>query len=188
MNISKSIKTIEESLATTRKIKTGAQFYFILWGCILCLYFSMHFLAITYFKNYTETFLNWTWVLFPLGGFGSMLNKKSDDKNETAKSHFDRVYFVVFIALSIMYAIVTLISIRFNQHLIIILFPMLIGCAVFITGGITKHSASIIGGALSMPLTIISYNAELNLAYLLAAVAALCACIIPGILMKGANV
>ena len=32
------------------------------------------------------------------------------------------------------------------------------------------------------------YNAELNLAYLLAAVAALCACIIPGILMKGANV
>ena len=117
-----------------------------------------------------------------------MLNKISDDKNETAKSHFDRVYFIVFIALSLMYAIVTLISIRFNQHLIITLFPMLIGCAVFITGGITKHNASIIGGALSMPLTIISYNAELNLAYLLAAVAALCACIIPGILMKGANV
>lgn len=188
MNISDSIKTIEESLATARKTKTGARFYYILWGCILFLYFLIHFLAITYFKNNNETFLNWTWVLFPLGGFGSMINKKTDDKNEIAKSHFDRVYFVVFIALSIMYAIVTFISIRLNQHLIITLFPMLIGSAVFITGGLTKHLPSIIGGALSMTLTVISYNAELNLTYLLAATAALCACIIPGILMKGANV
>ena len=183
-----SLKNIESILNDTQSVRTGASFYYVLWGIILFTYFFLNFLITQSPLLQVSNLQSWLWIIFPVGGILSGLNKKKDFKKETVVSHYERVYFFAFTSFAISYGFVIIASFSLNNHISLILFPMLLGITVYIVGGITKHTASILGGLLSVLLAIFSVFSSLELQFLFASLAALCSSFIPGILMKNKHV
>lgn len=187
-NVDESLKTIEEALHHTRGTKTGASFYYIQWGSVLFVYYFIHFLIIKLPALQSSAIDSLSWILFPIGGILSILNKKKDDQKETYVSHFEKIYFWGFTGFAMLYGIVTSVSIFSVPSLTIILFPALLGVTVYIVGGITKHWPSVYGGILGLLFTGLSMRSGLELQYLYAALASVFCCLIPGILMRKTNV
>ncbi|MFM1915986.1 MAG: hypothetical protein RLZZ531_1655 [Bacteroidota bacterium] len=187
-NATDSLKTIEAAINETKTTKTGAAFYYMLWGSILCCYFLIQFfigIKLTISGSFLYSF---NWILFPIGGFFSYLNKRKDEKNENYVPQLEKVYFFGFTGFAIMYAIFTFASTLFSLPLSIIFFPLISGLTVFVIGGISKHNISIFGGIFSMLLSIISILSNIEIAYLLASIACITSFIIPGITMRKSNV
>ena len=183
-----SFKTIENAINDAKAQKTGASFYYVVWGLILFIYFSVHtWIALK--PELKGTILdNFSWLLFPIGGLMSYLNKNKDQKEETYASFLEKVYFFAFTGLACIYGVLTFASTCFSSNLVVMLFPLIMGSTVYIVGGITKHKISIIGGLVAMVLSIISILSSHEIQYLMAALACVFACIIPGITMRKANV
>lgn len=183
-----SLKTIEAAINETKTTKTGAVFYYLLWGSILCCYFLIQFF-ISMKATLSGSFLySFSWILFPIGGLFSYLNKRKDEKNETYVPQLEKVYFFGFTGFALMYAIITFASTFLSLPLSIIFFPLISGLTVFVIGGISKHNTSIFGGIISMLLSIISILSNVEIAYLLASIACITSFIIPGITMRKSNV
>lgn len=187
-NASDSIKTIEAAINDAKTLKTGASFYYILWGIILFIYFLIHSLIILipeFRGTIMETF---NWVLFPIGGLLSFLNKTKDRKEETYVPQLEKVYLFAFTGFAFMYGILTFASSYLSSSIAIIFFPLIIGSTVYIVGGISRHRISMIGGIFSMLLTVISIMSIIEIQYLIASLACISTCIIPGITMRKSNV
>ncbi len=187
-NASDSIKTIEAAINDAKTLKTGASFYYILWGIILFIYFLIHSLIILipeFRGTIMETF---NWVLFPIGGLLSFLNKTKDRKEETFVPQLEKVYLFAFTGFAFMYGILTFASSYLSSSLAIMFFPLIIGSTVYIVGGISRHRISMIGGIFSMLLTVISILSIIEIQYLIASLACISTCIIPGITMRKSNV
>lgn len=183
-----SIKTIEAAINETKTTKTGAAFYYMLWGSILCCYFLIQFFIVTKPTISGSLVNSYNWILFPIGGLFSYLNKRRDEKNETYIPQLEKVYFFGFTGFAIMYAIFTFASTLLSLPLSIIFFPLISGLTVFVIGGISKHNISIFGGIFSMLLSIISILSNIEIVYLLASIACITSFIIPGITMRKSNV
>lgn len=187
-NPSDSIKTIEDALKQAKSEKTGASFYYLLWGAILFIHYSLLFL-ITQFPDLKGNFLETViWSVFPIGGLISYLRSKKDTKNEKMLSYNEKIYLYAFGGFALAYGTIFIASVFADSNLPTILYPLLLGFTVFVVGGITKHRTSLIGGILGIICTGISLNTSLEVQYLLAALSSLIACIIPGLLMKNSNV
>ncbi len=187
-NPSDSIKTIEEALKQAKSEKTGASFYYLLWGTILLIHYLLLFL-VTQFPDLKGNFLETViWSVFPIGGLLSYLRSKKDTKNEKMLSHYEKVYLYAFGGFALAYGTIFIASVFTNSSLHIALYPLLLGFTVFVVGGITKHKASLIGGVLGVICTGISLNVSIETQYLLAALSSLVSCVIPGFLMKNSNV
>ena len=50
LDITQSIKTIEQAVQEARRVPHGAYYYFILWGIILFLYYILNYLWQTFAK------------------------------------------------------------------------------------------------------------------------------------------
>ncbi len=187
-NATDSLKTIEAAINEAKTTKTGAAFYYNLWGTILCCYFLIQFF-ISLKPNLSGSFLNsFSWILFPIGGILSYINKRRDEKNETYVPQLEKVYFFGFTGFAIMYGIFTFASTFLSLPLSIIFFPLISGLTVFVIGGISKHNISIFGGIFSMLLSIFSILSNVEIAYLFASIACITSFIIPGITMRKSNV
>lgn len=187
-NASDSIKTIEAAINDAKTLKTGASFYYILWGIILFIYFLIHSLIILipeFRGTIMETF---NWVLFPIGGLLSFLNKSKDRKEETYVPQLEKVYLFAFTGFAFMYGILTFASSYLSSSIAIMFFPLIIGSTVYIVGGISRHRISMIGGIFSMLLTVISILSIIEIQYLIASLACISTCIFPGISMRKSNV
>lgn len=187
-NPADSLKTIEEAINETRKVKTGASFYYILWGAVLFVYFALPLLSIVIPNLKGSIIDSFNWLIFPIGGLLSALNKNKDKRKETNIPHFEKIYFFAFTGFAMTYGITTLATMYLFPKLSIILFPVLIGATVYSVGGITKHQPSIVGGVVGMALSGISIFSNLEVQFLCAALAAISSCFIPGLLMKNRNV
>jgi hypothetical protein len=183
-----SLKNIEAILNETQSIRTGAAFYYKLWGLILFVYFFVNFLICALPQLHHSTLQSWIWILFPIGGIASAFNKNNDQKKETAISHYERVYFFAFTSFAMSYGLATIASFYLNKNISLVLFPMLLGITVYLVGGITKHKASILGGLCGVVLSVFSIFSSIELQYLFAAIASLSSSFIPGILMKNKHV
>ena len=180
-----AFETIEAGINHAATVRTGAARYYIIWGAILVFHFGLQAILHRLPLGYQTLMNNISILLFPLGGLLSAWQKKSDKANETAIPHFEKIYFAVFVGFALAYAVLFVSSLRTNPMLAVVYFPLLIGLAVFITGYLTKHKASIVGGVLSILLCGISVGATAETSYWIASIAALVACFIPGLLMKG---
>jgi hypothetical protein len=183
-----SLKNIGKILNETQSVRTGAAFYYKLWGLILFIYFLSNFFICTLSQLHLSTLQSWNWIVFPIGGIASMFNKNKDQKKETAISHYERVYFFAFTSFAMSYGLATIASFYLNKNLSLVLFPMLLGITVYLVGGITKHKASIIGGLCGVMISVFSIFSSIELQYLFAAIASLSSSFIPGILMKNKHV
>ena len=187
-NIAQSIHTIEAALQHAKIQKTGASYYYILWGIVLAIYFGLHFLSIHFFSEWSGVVGNFSWIVFPLGGILSGINKRRDDELETSVGPLEKVYFWSFVGFASVYGIVTVVSIWMSNSLSLALFPLFLGYTVFMVGGISKHYPSVILGGLSMLLALMTLTSDLELQYGFAAMSAVISAIIPGLLMRKADV
>lgn len=188
LNPGDSIKIIEEALQKAKQEKTGAYFYYWLWGIALFIHYLLLFL-VTKYPEWKGHFLEiLIWSVFPIGGLLSYLRSKKDKETERILSYFERVYLYAFGGFALAYGTIFIASAVRYPGLSVSLFPLLLGLSVFVVGGITKHSASLIGGILGIICTGISINVSLEYQYLFAALSPLISCIIPAILMKNRNV
>lgn len=187
-NPNDSIKTIENALNQAKSEKTGAYYYYILWGTLLFIHYLLLFFT-TRFPDFKNGLLaTIIWSVFPIGGLLSYLRGKKDEKTEKLLSHYEKVYLYAFGGFALAYGIIFISSIIQQSSLFVSLFPLLIGLTVFIVGGITKHKISLTGGALGIVLTGISLNTSIEFQYLIASLASLITCLLPGLLMKKRNV
>ncbi len=187
-NAADSLKTIEAAIKETKTIKTGAAFYYILWGFILCCYFLIQYLIQIKTELKGSVLDTFNWVLFPFGGIFSYLNKRKDEKNETYVPQLEKVYFFSFTGFAIIHAVLTFSSVFLSLPLSIIFFPLISGLTVYIVGGISKHKIAIFGGLFSMLLSIISITSTVEIECFLASIACITSFIIPGITMRKSNV
>ena len=183
-----SLKTIEEALNQTRGTKTGASFYYILWGAVFFIYYFIQFLTLKIPALIDSGLNSFNWVVFPIGGLLSILNKRKDERTEIYISHFEKIYFWGFTGFAMLYGIVFSVSIFSLSNLAIVLYPALLGVTVYTVGGITKHWPSVYGGILGLVFTLISMRSDLEFQYLCASLASIFCCLIPGILMRKSNV
>lgn len=183
-----SLKTINEALKQAKAEKTGARFYYLLWGAILAIHFLLSYFFIKYPGIKSSLFQTLTMMIFPLGGLLSYLRGKSDAKHETALSLHERVYLFGFAGFALSYGTIFIASVVAGINFALMLFPVLLGLTVFVVGGITKHTVSIVGGVLGILLTGISLNCSIEYQNLIAAAAAFVTCVVPGYLMKSNNV
>lgn len=183
-----SLKTIDEALRQVKSEKTGASFYYLLWGLVLFIYFFLLFVRVWHPEVIGTLLTTLMYGVFPIGGLLSYLRSKQDDRREKFRVYFENVYLFGFAGFAIAYGIIFMTSIYPNPVLPVILFPLLLGFTVFVVGGITKHKVSVVCGILGMVCTGISLNVSLEMQYLIAAVASVIVCVIPGLLMKNKNV
>ena len=183
-----SLRTIETAINEAKRSKTGASFYYIIWGLILLINYSVHYLIIVKPELKGIFIDSFSWLLFPIGGLLSLLNKSKDQKKETYVPHLEKVYFYAFTGFAFLYGVLTFASTYLSSSLAIMLFPLIIGSTVYIVGGISKHKPSIIGGVISMLFSVVSILSIIEIQYLMASFACISACIIPGITMKKSNV
>ncbi len=187
-SVSDSLKTIETAINETKTSKTGASFYYILWGLLLIFNFIIHFLIILKPELNGTLLDKFNWVIFPIGGFLSYLNKNKDKKNETFVPQLEKVYFFGFTGFAFVYAVLNFASSYLTFPITIMFFPLTIGFTVYVVGGISRHKLSIIGGIISMLLSAVSILSIIEIQYLLASIACITSCIIPGISMRKSNV
>jgi hypothetical protein len=184
-----ALQTIEASIDDAKTIKTGAAFYYIVWGVVLGTHFSLKALSYyTYNPSVSKMLIFFSVLVFPLGGILSGLRKKWDKQNEHATSKLERIYFISFIGFAMAYGIMFVSSYGLDPLISVAYFPLLIGFAVFIVGGITKHWPSIVGATLSMVCCFFNITSHSEDCYWFAAAAALMSLIIPGLLMKNRHV
>lgn len=183
-----SLRTIEAAIIEAKSSKTGASFYYILWGLILSIYFIFHFLIIINPDLKGTIIDTFNWVLFPIGGLLSFFNKSKDQRTETNVPQLERVYLFAFTGFAFMYAVLNFASTYLSSSLAIMLFPLIIGSTVYVVGGISRHKISICSGILSMLLTVLSVLSKIEIQFLIASIACILSCIIPGITMRKSNV
>ncbi len=177
-------KIIDEALSHVRNEKTGAYYYYILWGLILMAHFFLRFCKFSYpflSDYYIDLFI---YGVFPMGGILSFIRKDKDEQNEKLVTKIEKVYAFGFIGLAICYAVLGFVEIKTHVDLKTPLFPLLIGFTVFITGGITDYKLSIIGGAIGMIISFFTLILDAEWQYLLCSMASLVCCVIPGFFMK----
>ena len=183
-----SLKTIEAAIIEAKSSKTGASFYYILWGIILFIYFIVHTIIILKPELRGTIIDTFNWVLFPIGGLLSFINKSKDQKEESYVPQLEKVYLFAFTGFAFMYAVLTFASNYLSSSIAIMFFPLIIGSTVYVVGGISKHKISIFGGILSMLLTVVSILSEIEIQFFMASLACIASCIIPGITMRKSNV
>ena len=183
-----SLRTIEAAINEAKSSKTGASFYYILWGFILFVYFIIHSIIISNPILKGTIIDTFNWVLFPIGGLLSSLNKRKDQKEETYVPQLEKVYLFAFTGFAFMYAVLTFASSYLSTSIAIMFFPLIIGSTVYLVGGISRHKISIYCGILSMMLTVVSILSKIEIQFLMASIACISACIIPGITMRKSNV
>lgn len=180
-----SISIIEQAIMKAKREKTGAAFYYILWGSILFLYGLINYLVLSFPSNTMKTVLSFSWFLFPVGGLLSFLQTKKTDKIEKVKPINENLYMVVWGGVGLCFAVITIFGLM-TGHFSFILptVLLLLGFASFITGGVTRFRPSIIGGALCIICAGVTMVLPLALQFLIGAIAMLIANVVPGILMK----
>jgi hypothetical protein len=183
-----SLKTIEAAIIEAKSSKTGASFYYILWGIILFIYFIVHTIIILKPELRGTIIDTFNWVLFPIGGLLSYINKSKYQKEESYVPQLEKVYLFAFTGFAFMYAVLTFASNYLSSSIAIMFFPLIIGSTVYVVGGISKHKISIFGGILSMLLTVVSILSEIEIQFFMASLACIASCIIPGITMRKSNV
>ena len=183
-----ALKTINEALNVVKNEKTGAAFYYLIWGSFLFAYFFIHYLCIQY-QNLNGSLLEqFSWLVFPIGGVFSILRKKNEQHREHMELHYERIYFIAFTGFALAFGIFFSFSVSVSPLLFLTFFPLLSGLTVYIVGGITRHMPSIIGSIAGILCSGFTLLVSVESQFLFAAIAMIVTYVIPGLLMKNKHV
>jgi hypothetical protein len=189
IDVKQSIKTIEQAIQEARKVPNGSYYYDILWGVILTLYYFLNYISLSYPDSFINSFNNYYWIVFPIGGILSGIRSKHDDARETAKSFADKIYLFSYSGFAFAYITIYLAA-EFNglNNIVIPVFCSLLGLTVFVTGGIVGETVSIIAGIIGMLIGAFILNLDVSNQCMYASIVCIVTCIIPGIKMMWSRV
>lgn len=182
LNEKESLELITRMIQNTQnKLEQGGGTPFLIWGYLTVIFTIAVWVALFYTSDYRWNLL---WFVLPAVGWPLMLifQKKKD---KTPSTYIDRVVGYIWIVFSISFLIPSVMAFLTDlyTHLFFISLLM-VGVAVAITGLVIRFRPAIIGGIISMLLSIpLLYNIEIGGIYcghLIFALAFIVIMVIPG--------
>ena len=184
MTPQKSISVIENAMRNAQNETGGARFYLILWGALITVYAFINYLNLRFPATITSI-ANLSWIVFPIGGLFSFLRTRKDDRTEVSKPLNDKLYMYCWGGTGLCLGAVSLFAINYGGVLFIPpVLLLLFGFSSFITGGVTSHVPSIIGGIACVISAAIAFVLPLELQLASACLGVPAATLLPGLLMK----
>lgn len=176
-----SIQIITDMIGNAKHsiAKTGS-FYFLLWGFTCSIAnFSQYYLAEV--VGYSAPYIVWL-AVFPAIVLSIIHGVKQRNKS-VVKSHFDKIYSQIWIAMSIAMVCVLIFmsKIEFNHNAIILL---LAGCGTYITGQMIRFKPLIFGGLSLFIAALICFTTSPSEQNIVAGIGIIIGYLIPGFLLK----
>ncbi|MDB5282138.1 MAG: hypothetical protein JWO06_1213 [Bacteroidota bacterium] len=176
-----------ESLAIIRNMITVAKnnftdngFHFLLWGVLVILAsLGQYFLAVVIQTEHNDL----PWLAMPIVGAPiAFIYEWRKGKHEKVKTHFDRIFTYLWMAVGITLFLVIFLSVK-NQMSPIPFILTIVGLGAFVSGNILNFKSLIFGAIVFWVAAILAgFAAPLN-QLLINAVATFIGYIIPGILL-----
>ncbi len=183
--------TKDESLAlitnmigqAKRNVAKGGSFHFLLWGWVVMVANIGHYLIDTY-DWYEHPYIVWI-LTIPAAIISIVYGARKSSKAEV-KSHLDRLYGMIWLAvfIGVMITIFFMGEVNYNINAIILTFA---GIGTFISGVALRFNPLIIGAIALWVASIIAYSLNPLDQYLVAAVGMLAGYLVPGYLLRRAE-
>lgn len=166
-----------------RNVAKGGSFYFLLWGWVVMIANLGHYL-IAKFDWYEHPYI--VWVLTIPAGIISMVHGAKRSNDAKVKSHLDRLYSQIWLAVFIGVLIILFFmdSVNYNVNAIILTFA---GIGTFISGQALRFSPLSMGGIALWIASVIAFNLNPTDQYIVGAVGILAGYLIPGYLLRRAE-
>lgn len=183
--------TKEESLAlitdmigqAKRNVAKGGSFYFLMWGSVVMLANLGHYLIET--NNwYEHPYI--VWVLMIPAGIASMIYGAKQDRETKVKSHLDRLYSMIWLAVFIGILIVLFFmkDLNYNINAVILSFAAI---GTFISGQALRFNPLIMGAVALWATSILAFNVTPVDQYLVGAIGIFAGYLVPGYLLRKAE-
>lgn len=166
-----------------RNVAKGGSFYFLLWGWVVMLANLGHYL-IDKFNWYEHPYI--VWLLTIPAGIASMVYGARRSSESKVKSHLDRVYSQIWLAVFIGVLIILffMANVNYNVNAIILTFA---GIGTFISGQALRFSPLSLGGIALWIASIVAFNLNPTDQYIVGAVGILAGYLVPGYLLRKAE-
>lgn len=179
-NEQQQLALIAEMIGTARKEFSDNSFIYLLWGWSVCVASLSEFVLIQMGKEYHAI----VWAIFiPLALIGQVVFLVRQKKRERVKSHLDKVMGYVWTAVGSCIALVLLSGNKMQLSA----YPMLImlyGIGTFISGGLMKLKAMVLGGMSCWVIAAATFYVSFEYQLLLLSLSLILAYIIPGHILK----
>lgn len=166
-----------------RNVAKGGSFYFLLWGWVVLFANIGHYLIETY-GWYEHPYI--VWALTIPAGIISMIHGAKRSNEAKVKSHLDRLYSQIWLAvfIGILIILYNMNQVNYNVNAIILAFA---GIGTFISGQALRFSPLIMGGVALWISSIVAFHLNPLDQYLVGAVGILAGYLIPGYLLRRAE-
>lgn len=180
-----ALQLIEQTILNTRQRFKDDGFSLIMWGWIVIIGNIMSYLAITQEINYLHMY--WA-IACPIGGIVSGIHGAKQSKRENVNTYSTNVIKFIWMGSGIAAIILWFGAAKLGWQYINSAMFVAFAVPVFITGGIMKFKAGVIGGLVLFVFGIISFFiAEYSWVYLVASLGWLLGYLVPGYLLKKGN-
>lgn len=174
-----SFAIIQNMIATAKNNLTDDGFHFLLWGILVIgASFAQYFLAVAdYEKNYLP------WMIMPAIGIPlAFIYEWRKSKHEKVKTHFDKVFGYLWLAVGVTIFLVIFISVK-KQLSPIPFILALVGLGTFVSGNILNFKSLILGSIVFWISAVIACFVSPVEQLLVNGIATFIGYIIPGILL-----
>ncbi|WP_439482676.1 hypothetical protein [Cyclobacterium plantarum] len=178
-----SLHIITEMIKSTRYNISEDKIIYLMWGYAVALSGIIHYL-LEFNLRYQRAWL--VWISMPVIGIISGIYYSKKNKRARQKSFTDRALASLWISLVIGFFVLLFASPAIGWSGIYPVFMLLYGIGTATTGGIIKFRPLVIGGLLSMALSLFAFYIGFEYQLLLIALAVIVSYIIPGHLMPKA--
>ena len=150
-----SLHLIEQMIENAKSSVKENGFHYLLWGWLVLTSSLIHF-ALLNFSTFSYPFLPWP-VIMPIGGIIAMIYGSKTSGDSKVTTYFDTVQRYLWSAFVISLLLMLFITISTKNELLISPSIMiLIGLAIFTSGGCLKFKPLIVGGLFSWFIGAIS--------------------------------
>jgi hypothetical protein len=185
METEKSLKVIEEMIASAKGNISDGSIFYLIWGWAVLLAALLHYLLLVNF-NYENHWLPWP-ILMSLAGISSWIVSYRKNKKSTVKTYVERTMSYLWLSLVITLLIVLVGTAKIGYSGAYPVIIGLYGLGTFASGGILKFKPLKIGGIMAWICAIVAFFATFPEQLILIAVAIICSYIIPGHLLAKSN-
>lgn len=176
-----SLSLITDMIGQAKKnVAKGGSFYFLLWGWTVLVANLGHYLIQRY-DWYDAPYVIWA-ITIP-AAIISIVYGARQDRNAKVKSHLDRLYGLIWLAvfIGVLIILIFMDSVNYNTNAIILTFA---GIGTFISGCALRFNPLIMGGVALWIASIVAFNLSPMDQNLVAAIGILAGYLIPGYLLK----
>ncbi len=179
-----SLQLITEMIGQAkRNFARGGSFYFLLWGWVVMLANLGHYILAT-FTNFEQPHIVWV-ATIPAGIISGIYGGRQS-RIAKVKSHFDRMYAYIWLAVfcSVLIILFFMGDVNYNVNAIILVFA---GLGTLLSGLMLRFRPLVLGGLALWVSSVVAFNLPVIDQYLVGTLGILAGYLIPGYLLKKAE-